>query len=200
METPNEPNAGNAVVQCAECGTELVEGQDRQQTDDAVFCRPCFDRLTQVVGQAINAQGQDINYSMAFVGGLAGAALGALVWWGFTVVTNISFGLVAIVIGFAVGKGVTMLSGGKRHLNLQIMSVVISTLGFAFAKYLVNRTFILQAYAEAGEAIELALLPNPELFYGVVTAGAGVMDLVFLAIVVYEAWKIPAPLQLGPPS
>ena len=200
LDANSRPDEHAGEIQCAECGTRLVEGQDRQKTDDAVFCRPCFDRLTHELDQVVAAQGQDINYSMALVGGLGGAVLGALVWWGFTVLTEIAFGLVAVVIGFAVGKGVTMLAGGKRHLNLQIMSVVISTLGFAYASYLVNRTFILQSYAEAGEPIELALLPNPELFYGVVTAGAGVMDLVFLGIVVYEAWKIPAPLQLGPPS
>jgi len=35
-----------------------------------------------------------------------------------------------------------------------------------------------------------------------VRAGFGVFDLVFLAIVLYEAWKIPAPfrLRMDPPT
>jgi hypothetical protein len=152
--------------------------------------------LSRQVGQAIAAQGVDINYPMALVGGLAGAALGAVVWWGFTVVTNIAFGLVAIVIGFGVGKGVHMLSGGKRHLNLQIMSVVISILGFAYASFLVNRTFFLKAFAEEGQAIEISLFPDPQLAYTVISAGFNFMDLVFLAIVIWEAWKIPAPIEV----
>ena len=197
MDPTNDPQAAEPAVECGECGIKLIEGQDRQHTDDAVFCRPCFDRLTHDVGRAIAAQGQEINYSMALVGGVAGGALGAIVWWGFTILTNISFGLVAVVIGYAVGKGVTMLAGGKRHLNLQIMSVVISILAFAYASFLVNRTFIMRSLAEDGETIQLALLPDPELFYRVVTLGAGVMDLAFLAIVIYQAWKIPAPIQLA---
>jgi len=197
MDPTDVPEAVQATVQCSECGTTLIEGQDRQQTDDAVFCRPCFERLTHEVNRALEAQGQDINYAMALVGGLGGAALGALVWWGFTVMTNIAFGLVAIVIGFAVGKGVTMLAGHKRHRNLQIMSIVIAVAGFAYASFLVNRTFILKAFAEEGQHIELGLLPNPELLYRVIMAGASPMDLVFLAIVAYEAWKIPAPLRLA---
>jgi hypothetical protein len=194
------PDQETAEIRCAECGNRLVEGQDRQETDDAVFCRPCFERLTHELGQAIAAQGENINYPMALVGGLAGAAAGALIWWGFTVVTNIAFGLVAVVIGFAVGKGVTMLAGGKRHLNLQIISVVISIAGFAYASYLVNRTFLIRAFAEQAQEIALPLLPNPELFYDVLSAGFGLMDLVFLAIAVYQAWKIPAPFALATQS
>ena len=126
-------------IPCAECGTPLAEGQDRQEADGKTFCRTCFERLTHELGRALEQQGQDINYPMALLGGLGGAALGVLAWWGFTVMTSIAFGLVAVVIGIAVGKGVTMLSGGKRHLNLQILSVAIALVGFAYATYLVNR-------------------------------------------------------------
>jgi hypothetical protein len=114
--------------------------------------------------------------------------------------TKIAFGLVAVVIGITVGKGVMLLGGGKRHLNLQIMSVVISTLGFFYASYLVSRTFIQRYYVEQGQEIVLPLLPDPGMFVDVLTAGFGWMDLVFLAIVAYQAWSIPAPIRLGPTS
>jgi hypothetical protein len=192
VSTTDEP-----IIQCAECGTTLAEGQDRQETDGGTFCRSCFERLTHELQQALEAQGRDINYPLALIGGVAGAALGTLVWWGFTVVTQIAFGLVAVAIGFAVGKGVTMLSGGKRHQNLQVMSVVISILGFGYASYLVNRTFIQRAFAEQGQELVLPFVPSPELFVNVVSAGFGIMDIVFLAIVVWEAWKIPAPVSLN---
>ena len=178
-------------IPCAECGTPLAEGQERQEADGKTFCRSCFERLTHELGRALEQQGQDINYGMALLGGLGGAALGVLAWWGFTVVTSIAFGLVAVVIGIAVGKGVTMLAGGKRHLNLQILSVVIALVGFAYATYLVNRTFI-----ERGEQIVLPWIPPLGLFFEVVRLDFGIMDVVFLAIVAWEAWKIPAPVML----
>lgn len=185
------------TIRCSECNTALTEGQDRETTEDAVFCRPCFNNLTAQLHQAVAVRGQDINYSMAAVGGLAGAAIGVLVWWGFTVVTNISFGLVAVVIGFAVGKGVVMLSGDKRSQGLQITSVIISILGFVYASYLVNRTFIMSALAEQGETLVLPWIPAPDVLFNVLQLGFGFMDVVFLAIVVYEAWKIPAPFRIG---
>ena len=188
---------GQGEVRCAECGTFLQEGQDREVTDDGVFCRHCFLALTAQVQQVVAAQGEDVNYPAAALGGLAGAGVGVLAWWGFTVLTNIAFGLVAVVIGVAVGKGVVMASGNKRHRNLQVLSVLVSVAGFFYATYLVNRTFILRAYAEKGEALVLPLLPEPALFLQVVGVGFGLMDLVFLAIAVYEAWRIPAPLKLA---
>lgn len=185
---------GEPEIRCAECRTVLGTGQDRETTEDGVFCRTCFHNLTAQLEQVIAAQGSDINYPMAVVGGLVGGTVGVVAWWGFTVLTEIAFGLVAVVIGFTVGKGVTILSGHKRAQGLQILSVAISVLGFVYASYLVNRTFFLRAAAQEGAESVLPWLPTPALLFEVVKLGFGVMDLVFLAIVVYQAWKIPAPI------
>ena len=192
----NGTDAEPQAIPCSECGRMLSEGQDREATEDAVFCRPCFDDLTAQLHQAVAGQGQGIDYSRAVAGGLLGAALGVLVWWGFTVVTGISFGLVAIVIGIAVGKGVVMMSGNKRSRELQITSAVIAILGFVYASYLVNRTFVQRALAEQGQGGILPWIPSPELLLNVLQLGFSFMDVVFLAIVVYEAWKIPAPMRV----
>ncbi len=192
-----EDGTESEAVRCAECGTQLSAGQDRETTGDSVFCRPCFNNLTAQLQQAVATQGQDINYGMAVVGGLAGAAVGVLVWWGFTVVTNVAFGLVAVVIGFAVGKGVLMFSGNKRSQGLQITSAVIATLGFFYASYLVTRSFLLKALAEEGRELVLPLIPTPGMLFTVIQMGFGFMDVVFLAIVVYQAWKMPAPMRIG---
>lgn len=191
------PTAMPEEEHCAQCGTVLAEGEDREVTEGGVFCRTCYGALREQVRMAIQAQGADIPYPNAVIGAVLGGALGAVVWWGFTVVTQIAFGLVAVVIGFAVGKGILLMTGNKRAQSLQILSVVVSGLSFFYASYLVNRTFILRAFAEDGEEIILPLLPSPELLVKAVGINFGVMDLVFLAIVLYQAWKIPAPLQLA---
>jgi hypothetical protein len=186
-----------AEERCAQCQTRLAEGADRQVTEDGVFCRICFDALKEQVRMAIQAQGEDIPYPAAAIGAVLGGALGVLVWWGFTVLTSIAFGLVAVVIGFAVGKGILLFTGHKRAQGLQVLSVIVAGVSFFYASYLVNRTFILRAMAESGEEMILPLLPAPGLLINVVRISFGIMDLVFLAIVLYEAWKIPAPVQLA---
>lgn len=183
---------------CSECNNPLVAGQDRVETADATFCRPCFESLRAQVHYVVEAQGDGIDYQRAVLGAVLGGAAGVLVWWGFTVMTKVSFGLVAIVIGIAVGKGILMMTGGKRARNLQIISIVVATLSFVYASYLVNRTFILQAYSAQGLQIPtLPLVPDIQTLIDVVQLGFNLIDFVFLAIVGYQAWKIPAPLVLA---
>lgn len=184
-------------IRCSECNTLLTEDADREITDDGTFCRSCFVNLTTQLKQALAQQGEGIDYPKALVGGLLGGVIGILVWWGVTAMTGWSIGIVAVVIGVAVGKGILLLSNNKRSRNLQIMSLAVSFLSFLYATYLVNRTFIIRAFAEQGEGVVLPYLPTPALFAGVLQAGFSPFDLVFLAIVIYEAWKIPAPIQLG---
>jgi hypothetical protein len=194
----NDPDTVGGAVHCAECRTVLDGSRERVVTEGGTFCRACFDRLTAHLQQAFAAQGEGIAYPAAAVGGLLGGAAGSLVWWGFTVLTKISFGLVAVVIGVAVGRGILFASGNRRHLNLQILSAVIATLSFFYATFLVNRTFLARAYEKMGQSLSVPLVPGPAFFLRVVSAHFDVMQFVFLAIVVFEAWRIPAPVRFVP--
>jgi len=189
-------NAAGVSLQCAECQTVLAEGERRIETDGGVFCERCFDRLSRSVREALAGQSQDIDYGRALVGAIAGGLGGAAVWWGFTIFTGIAFGLVAIVIGIAVGRGLLMFSGGKRSRGLQILSVSVASISYFYATYLVNRSYMLKGIEGTSE-VGLPLLPlDPSLFISVVSVGFELFDLIFLAIVAYEAWTIPAPVRL----
>src|SRR2546429_607047 len=110
-----------------------------------------------------------------------------LAWWGFTVLTKLGFGLVAVAIGFLVGQGAARFAGGKRSVGLQVLAVVVGALSFLVAAYLVNMTFINEVLAQKGQAWRVPFPPaSPGMFYQVLAVNFGVMKLVFLAIVVYE--------------
>ncbi len=193
--TTDAPDAEVIHPRCLQCDRMLSEGEDREQTQGGVFCRTCFETLRGQVHQVVQQQSADIPWGAAAIGGALGGVLGAIVWWGFTVVTNIVFGLVAIVIGFLVGKGIAMFTGGKRSLGLQVMAVSITLVSYFYASFLVNRTFILQAFA--GQGVEVSFFPDPELFYNVIAARFRFFDLIFIAIALWQAWKMPAPIRLG---
>lgn len=185
---------------CAQCGKTLSPN-DRVASGGRVFCRSCYASLRAELEQAVHVMSADINYVNAAIGALLGGIAGAAIWWGFTVLTHISLGLVAIVIGFLVAKGAVLLSGGKRSKGLQGLSMAVSLVSFVCASYLVNMTFINKALAERGDSNRLGFPPESlEMFQRVAMADAGVMDLVFLAIVLYEAWRIPKPISLPPPA
>jgi hypothetical protein len=78
--------------------------------------------------------------------------------------------------------------------------VSIGALSFLAAVFLVNMTFINEALAQRGEALRVTF-PPPSLtvFYQVIAANFGIVKLVFLGIIVYEAWFIPRPIKLPVP-
>jgi len=188
-------------VSCLECGLPIPADEPRHDTEDGAFCPPCFDRLRFEVETLVERQGEGINYVNAVVGAVLGGLAGAVVWWGFTIVTKISFGLVAIVIGFAVGRGILMFTGGRRSVGLQGLAAGVAAASYALASYLVNRTFLLRALADSPEyassEISLPLLPPPALMFEVIRLNFGLMDVVFLGIVIWEASRSLAPIRLA---
>ena len=190
-------DAVTADHRCLQCGTPISEGVASVRTARGVFCAGCFASLKQQAQQILAAQSENIDFSRALVGALLGGIGGAAVWWGVTIATHVSFGLVAILIGVAVGKGVVTFTGGKRAQSLQVLAVVVAAAAYAVGTYLTKRTFILDYLHRQGKLVDLPLVPtSASYFFGVVSAGFHLFDLVFLAIVVHQAWKIPAPVRL----
>jgi hypothetical protein len=200
MSETAEPSTGTPppAGSCAQCSRTLM-AEESVESGGKWFCRDCYASLRAELEAAIAGMSTGVDYPKATAGALLGGAAGALAWWGFTVLTHIAFGLFAVAIGFLAGRGAVIFSGGKRSRGLQVISVGAAILSYAVATYLVNRTFINNALAAQGEAFRVELTPQSVgLFVRVVAADLGVMDLVFLAIAVWEAWRIPRPLSLPP--
>ncbi len=192
------PDSPATVPTCAQCSRPL-DPADTVQTGDRAFCGACYASLRAELEAALTATTTDVNYFQAGLGAVLGGVVGALAWWGFTVLTHIAFGLVAVAIGFLTGLGTVRFSGGKRTRGLQIISVTVALLSFLAATYLVNMTFINRALASQGETVRVAFPPQTAtLALRVVSVNFGLMDVVFLAIVLWEAWKIPRPIALPP--
>jgi|KBSSwiStaDraftv2_1062776.scaffolds.fasta_scaffold377027_2 hypothetical protein len=198
-EVPTPLAPGAPQEHCAECGKAL-SAVDRVAAGDRVFCTSCHAMLRLEIEGAVQAMSEDINYANAALGAVLGGAVGVLAWWGFTVATGWSVGLIAVGLGWAVGAGTVRLSGGKRSQGLQILSAAVACASWVVASYLVNMTFINRAMAKEGGAGRVPVPPTSlEMAGTVLGAGFGLMDVVFLAIMVWEAWKWPRPIRLAPP-
>src|SRR2546428_5878682 len=117
MERVDDAGAGD--TRCLECNTSISEGVATVRTARGVFCADCFARLKQQAQQVLAAQSENIDFSRALAGALLGGIGGAVVWWGGTIATHVSFGLIAIVIGVAPGQRLVTLTRGKRAQSLQ---------------------------------------------------------------------------------
>jgi len=200
MSTATIDAPPEAAIQCAECGTSLDPSACHETAGGKTLCSPCHNNLRARLEQAVADQSKDVNYGMGVLGAMLGGAAGSLAWWGFTVVTEIELGLLAVVIGVAAGKGAVLFTGGKRSRGLQIISALCTTVAFFYATYLVNRTFVQQAMAHNGRPVLLPLLPDPGTWMSIVSLNFGLFEVLFLGIAVYEAWKLTAPLQPVPAS
>jgi hypothetical protein len=195
MADSNTSTTAPETVRCARCQSALGESE-RVPAGDRVFCRTCFDIVKLQTRTGVAARSDSINYPVAAVGAILGGAIGVFAWWGVTVLTHIGFGLVAVVIGLLVGHGTLRFAGGKRSLGLQVLAVVVGALSFLVAVFLVNMTFLNAALAQRGDAFRVTFPPPSfEAFYRVIAVNFGIMKLVFLAIIVYEAWFIPRPIK-----
>lgn len=196
MADANPSAATPTGTRCARCQAALSE-RDRVPAQDRFFCRSCYEVLKLQLKRTVGAMSEDVNYPRALLGAVLGGVAGVLVWWGFTVLTKIGLGLVAVGIGFLVGHGAARGAGGKRSVGLQGLAVAVGAVSFLVAAYLVNMTFINQALAQQGQAFRVPFPPaSLDMFYKVLAANFGVMKFVFLAIVMYEAWIIPRPVKL----
>lgn len=196
MPDANAPTTAPVAVRCARCQSALTE-RERVSAGDRVYCRTCSDIVKLQTRTSVASTPDGINYPLAAVGAILGGAVGALAWWGVTVLTHVGFGLMAVVIGLLVGHGALRFAGGKRSVGLQVLAVIVGALSFLVGVFLVNMTFINAALAHRGEAWRVAFPPSSlNAFYHVIAANFGIMKLVFLAVIVYQAWFIPRPTKL----
>jgi hypothetical protein len=128
------------------------------------------------------------NMFTGFLGGLAGAAIGAVGWALITVGTNREFGLVAIAVGFLAGYGVRLLGKGMET-KFGILGAALATLG-CFAGKLLTIAIIVSREPE-GPPFLLALLTmvmNPGAVLEIMQQTFHPMDLLFYGIALYEGY------------
>jgi len=107
--------------------------------------------------------------------GFGAGLIGALIWFAVRRLANLELGLVAIVVGFMVGKAVRKGSGNRGGLAYQILAVLITYCCIA-ANYMPD---ILMAVINASQEDRAAAV-KPELDDP--TAGATVADTEAIAV------------------
>ncbi len=120
----------------------------------------------------------------AVIAGCVAAVIGGLVWGGISKATGYEIGWIAIGIGFLCGIAVRSI--GKGHgPQFQITAAATALGGIAFGKI-----FAIFLYAKA-ENIDLSMGDAIQLL----PQFLGPMDALFVAIAVWQAWKVSVPAE-----
>ncbi|HEY0158583.1 MAG TPA: hypothetical protein VGF28_14970 [Thermoanaerobaculia bacterium] len=172
-----------ARVVCTACTKEVV--QSYYELAGTIICSHCRESREQALhglglGRFLRAAGA----------GLAVGIAGAAVWYGVRVVTEYELGLIAIAIGFAVGKAVSWGSHGKGGWLYQLLAIVLTYTSIVM-NYVPD---VVKGMMDGtpGPAPVLAYVVGFVISYAVPFMG-GVENIIGLLIIgfgLFEAWKL----------
>jgi hypothetical protein len=139
----------------------------------------------------------------ALIGGVFAALVGGAAWAVLVIVSGYEIGFAAIGIGFLSGCGVVLMSRGGMGPLFQVIAALSSVLGVAVGKYVYYFYYLKEAVTEEyglEVAANVRLLSLGVLESFIMDAGSflGGFDILWVALAVITAWKIPSLKTLGP--
>ena len=183
-----------AAVACSACNRPI--GDRYFEINGTIVCEPCRHAIESQLRGGSGAK----RYVRALVYGIGAAIAGAALYSAFLIFSPIDLSLLAILIGFIVGKMVRKGSGGLGGLPYQLLAVFLtySSLGLTYLTADLARFFRENKGA-------LVMLNSP-MFYveclkilykiPVLRMSASPIMIAFVGFAIWEAWKFNKPLQL----
>lgn len=146
--------------------------------------------------------------SDAVMGGLLGGILAAIIGgvaWGFLVkVTHHEIGYVAWGIGLLSGMAVVMFAKGKKGFPLQIIAAASSAMGILIGKYFYFYFIVKSAIEKrgAGSEAQISLFSKKvvEVFIQNISSFLSGYDIIWVALAIYTAFRIPKALGVRIPG
>jgi FtsH-binding integral membrane protein len=125
-------------------------------------------------------------FGLAIAAGLGAAVAGAAIWAIVTVQTNYELGIMAIAVGFVVGKAVSA-AANSRNTAYGVLGAVCSLLGCVLG----NLLSVVGFYANAKHIgyFDALGMVNPAVAVRLMTVTFHPMDLIFYAIGIYEGYR-----------
>jgi hypothetical protein len=127
------------------------------------------------------------NFALAVPAGIAAAVVGAILWAVFVYATNMELGLVAIAVGALVGYAVRT-AGHGIDAKFGVLGAVCAAFGWALGTILCDIGFVAK---EAGRPfLDVAATLGVGQSVSLALQAGDAMELLFLAIAVWEGWKL----------
>lgn len=118
-------------ISCANCGTAIAD--QYWSAGDAAVCATCRDAIAaaHTANPALVRRGG--RFLRAFVFGVGGMLAGALIWYLVAKFAKLEIALIAILVGWMVGRAVFIGSGHRGGLRYQLLAVALTYTGYALA-------------------------------------------------------------------
>jgi hypothetical protein len=167
--------SGTPASNCVACKRPI--GDSYYTAGKAIVCESCKTRI-ESTPRSVTTPAHLVR---ATVFGIGGAIAGAAVYYGVLALIHAQIGLVAIAVGWLVGRAMQLGAGGQRGRPFQIIALILTYLGIA-----VGMTAEL---VESGGTVTLQTvitLPFVESF-GNLGAGS-ILTAIIIAVGLRQAW------------
>jgi len=174
-----------ATAACANCKRPL--GATYYQANGFVICESC----RTVIEEQWNANSSVSRFPVAVLWGVGAAALGAGLYFGFTAIAKFELSLIAIAVGYIVGRAVRAGSGGRGGVPYQLLAVFLtySAIVFSYGFLIVRDSDAIALNSFISLIPLLYTLPFQNV-------GGNILGLVIIGIGLYEAWVLNKPATL----
>ncbi len=108
-------------------------------------------------GPGVTANPDYGSVGLALVGGIAGAFVAGLVWWGIVATTRTQITFVAIGVGWVVAQAVLICCQRRNRLPLQAIAGTFTLLSLAASEYFIQRTLFIKEYGDRFDGFEVPL-------------------------------------------
>lgn len=203
-----EYQSAGTGLQCSTCHAPAAP--EYHELNSKVFCTSCRQRIEASLGR----MRENGNVPRALLYGSGAAVAGCLLFYAVSALTGFQFGLIAIAVGYLVGKAVRKGSGSLGGRKYQVMAVLLTYISIAST----NLPAITKIFSEKAQKMEQmtatagstvnpgvpanrtrAAFANSPRFYifAFVLALAlpflggtkNILGLVIIGIALWEAWK-----------
>lgn len=170
-----EPKGQAAALACANCGAAISDAY--HMLNQTVLCERCRRALEAqlAAGGAAGKLGRALLY------GLVGAALGAAVYYAVLAITNLEIGLIAILVGWLVGRAVRRGSGGFGGRRYQLLAVGLTYLAIV-------STYIPFIGRGADPDVPVVVLLVVAVIAPFLAGFKNIIGLLIIGFALYQAW------------
>jgi hypothetical protein len=168
--------AGIAARTCTACRASMTG--EYYLANAQIVCPACRDRLEAEMDRPGNIP-------MALLLGAGGGAVGAAIWYAVVAITDYQIGLIAILVGWLVGRGVLKGSKERGGAGYQALAMVLTYLAIAGA----YAPFVVQSIP-AGEGVNPVVLTVALLTTPVMVGMNSPISALIAGFGLYQAWKM----------
>ena len=153
------------------------------------FCEACTASIRRAHGDSPGGAA----FGRALGAGLVAGAIGSSLYYLVAKISGYELGIIAIAVGFLVGRAVRWATGGRGGVIYQVLAVALTYAAIAFSWV----PFLAERGAGSVDVLDIVLRTPFILTLPIVIGLDRPFSLVILGIALWEAWKFTAPVPLA---